>query len=79
MTLWRQHGDASWTEPFETTTLPLQPVDPLQRQLEHFCDVVERRAPPLVGAADALSTLAATLAVHESARRGARVDVMRYT
>jgi predicted dehydrogenase len=75
MQLWRQRGAGSWTEPFETTRLALQPVDPLLCQLEHFCDVVERRAEPLVSAADALNTLAAALAVHEAAARGARVPL----
>jgi predicted dehydrogenase len=78
MQLWRQRGDGSWTEPFETTRLPLQPVDPLVRQLDHFCDVIEHRATPLVSAADALNTLAATLAVHEAAGRGARVPVPHF-
>jgi predicted dehydrogenase len=78
MQLYRQRGAGSWTEPFETTRLPLQPLDPLVRQLDHFCNVVERREAPLVGAADALNTLAATLAVHEAASRGARVAVPRF-
>jgi predicted dehydrogenase len=78
MQLWRQRGPGSWTEPFETTRLPLQPVDPLARQLDHFCDVVERRAAPLVSASDALNTLAATLAVHDAASRGARVTVPHF-
>jgi predicted dehydrogenase len=78
MQLWRQRGPGSWTEPFETTRLPMQPVDPLAHQLDHFCDVVEHRAAPLVSAADALNTLAATLAVHEAASRGARVTVPHF-
>jgi predicted dehydrogenase len=78
MQLWRQRGPGSWTEPFEVTRLPLQPADPLVRQLDHFCDVVERRAAPLVSAADALHTLAATLAVHDAASRGARVTVSQF-
>jgi len=78
MQLWRQRGPGSWTEPFEATRLPLQPADPLVRQLDHFCDVVERRAAPLVSAADALHTLAATLAVHDAASGGARVAVPQF-
>jgi predicted dehydrogenase len=78
MTLWRQAGAGSWTEAFETTRLPLQPLDPLVAQLDHFCDVVERRAPPRVSAADAMNTLAATLAIHQAARRGARVEVAHF-
>jgi predicted dehydrogenase len=78
MQLWQQRGAGSWTEPFETTRLPLQPVDPLLCQLDHFCDVIERRAAPLVSAADALNTLAATLAVHDATSRGARVTVPHF-
>jgi predicted dehydrogenase len=78
MQLWRQRGPGSWTEPFETLRLPLQPVDPLLRQLDHFCDVVEHRTAPLVSADDALNTLAATLAVHEAASRGVRVVVPHF-
>jgi predicted dehydrogenase len=78
MTLWRQAGPPSWTEPFVTNTLPLQPVDPLVRQLDHFCDVVEHGAAPLVSAADALNTLAATLAIQEAAQSGTRVDVAHF-
>jgi predicted dehydrogenase len=75
MTLWQQAGPGSWTEPFVTSHLPLQSVDPLARQLDHFCDVVEHGASPLVSAADALNTLAATLAIQDAAQRGTRVDV----
>ena len=75
MTLWRHGGPASWTEPLTATALALQPVDPLQRQLDHLADVVERRAPPLVDAADALNTLAATLAIRQAAASGARVPL----
>lgn len=78
LTLWRQHGAASWTEPFETVHLPRQPVDPLMRQLDHFCDVVEHGVAPLVGVVDALNTLAATRAILEAAQCGGRVDVTRY-
>jgi predicted dehydrogenase len=76
--LWRQRGPGSWTEPFETARLPQQSVDPLVRQLDHFCDVVERRAAPLVSADHALNTLAATLAVHDAATRGGRVVVPHF-
>lgn len=78
MTLWRQRGAASWAEPFETTRLPLQPVDPLVQQLDHFCDVIEHGVAPLVGAADALNTLAATLAIQQAALRGSRSTLTRY-
>lgn len=73
MNLWRQDGPGSWTDPFVTAKLVYEPADPLVRQLDHFCDVIERRAEPLCGAGDGLRTLAATLAVKEAARNRARV------
>lgn len=79
LTLWRQRGAPSWTEPFEVARLPQRPVEPLARQLDHFCDMVEHGVAPRVGAADALNSLAATLAVGEAAARGGRVEVSRFT
>ncbi len=75
LNLWRQEGPGSWTEPFSTSKLDCAAADPLMRQLDHFCDVVERRVEPLVSAADALRTLEATLAVKEAARCGGRVSL----
>jgi predicted dehydrogenase len=72
MRLWHQ-GEPSWAAPFDTQKLPLAEHDPLARQLAHFCDVVEGHATPLVDVADALSTLAATLALHDAAESGLRV------
>ncbi|MEZ5356930.1 MAG: Gfo/Idh/MocA family oxidoreductase, partial [Bryobacteraceae bacterium] len=52
MRLWTQDGAPSWTEPFVSERCPLPSVDPLARQLDHFCDVIAHRAAPLVSAAD---------------------------
>ncbi len=73
--LWRQEGEPSWTRPFLTERLEVNAADPLVRQLDHFCDVIERRVEPLVTAADAVRTLAVTLAVREAARAGTRVEI----
>lgn len=70
--LWRQ-AEPSWTAPLDASTLDIAEHDPLMRQLAHFCDVVEGRAAPLVDVADALNTLAATLAIHEAGECGVRV------
>ena len=45
----------------------------LVKQLRHFCQVARGDVAPRVGGADGLATLAATLAVLESARLGAPV------
>ncbi len=73
MQSWRQTGPASWALPFITERLPLTAADPLVRQMDHFCDVIERRAEPLVPVADALRSLAATLAVREAIARRMRI------
>jgi predicted dehydrogenase len=61
-------GERSWWKPFETSLVAVQRIDPLSRQLEHFCAVVRGEATPLVSARDALQTLRVTLAIDESAR-----------
>lgn len=63
-------GERSWWKPFETSLVAVQRIDPLSRQLEHFCAVVRGEATPLVSARDALQTLRVTLAIDESARTG---------
>jgi len=66
-------GPASWWQPLQRTRLPLPEVDPLARQLEHFCAVIRREVQPRVTVRDATRTLAVTLAVAEAARSGQRV------
>ena len=68
-------GTPSWWEPLESDTIPVQRRDPLQVQLEHFCDVVRGRARPLVSGRDAVETLRATLAVAEAAATGRRIEL----
>ena len=71
-------GDAdarSWWRPFELAQQPLDLVDPLVAQLQHFCDVIERQAEPLVSVADALQSLAVVQAVRDSMALGATVEV----
>jgi predicted dehydrogenase len=63
-------GERSWMAPLSLTTLARPAVDPLVRQLAHFCAVIRREAEPVVSAASACQTLRATLAVAEAARSG---------
>lgn len=70
-------GEPSWTEPTQTTVLPVARSDPLARQLEHFGAVIRRTADPLVSARDALETLRVTLAIEQAARTGRRVSSER--
>jgi predicted dehydrogenase len=73
MRLWHQTGAPSWTARVHKEKLELETADPIARQLDHFCDVIERHAQPLVAADDALRSLAVTLAVREAAQTGTRI------
>ncbi len=72
MTLWRYGSPlkAGWHQPLEQVPFDTPPSDPLAAQLEHFCRVIRRQEKPIVGGEEGFKTLAATLAVLESARRG---------
>jgi predicted dehydrogenase len=65
MRLWTQGGQPSWLRPLTSGQLGFETGDPLTRQLDHFCDVIEHQAIPLVTAADALRTLEITLQIRE--------------
>ena len=57
----------------------LEPVDPLERQLAHFIDVIEGRASPLVSARDGLRNLQIIESILESSRSGRQVLVKPVT
>ncbi len=62
--------DRSWWKPFETAVAQLQEVDPLARQLAHFCQVIRGEAQPLVSVRDGLRNLQIVDAISEAARTG---------
>ena len=68
--LWSFPSDApgGWDRPLSCEALPHEEADPLVRQLAHFVDVVAGATAPLASAEDGARTLAAALAVLESAR-----------
>ena len=68
--VYRYEGERSWFAPLSMAPLPQTEVDPLVRQLAHFCAVIRREAVPLVSAREAFKTLQVTLAVAEAARTG---------
>jgi predicted dehydrogenase len=62
--------DQSWHKPLAKSRIALERADPLERQMAHFADVVERRAAPLVTARDGLANLRVVDAIVEAARTG---------
>jgi len=63
----------SWFNPFECTALALEREDPLALQLEHFLDVIEGHASPLVSAWDGLQNLRVVEAIAQASRTGRAV------
>ena len=73
------HGGA-WMDPLARRTLPVTRTDPYPRQLHHFARVIRGEEAPVIDAAEGARTLAATLAIAESAKTGGPVrvgDLMR--
>ncbi len=67
--------DRSWWKPFVQGTVDLVREDPLLRQIEHLCDVIQGRAEPLVTARDGLNNLRVTEAIAQAARTGTLVEL----
>lgn len=59
----------SWWIPFENEIIPVDRLDPLECQLNHFLNVIKGTANPLVSAEDGLQNLKITNAIAESAKR----------
>jgi len=72
---WSYDHDGSWTDPLTRRTLPVNRQDPYPRQLHHFARVIRREEAPVIDVAEGTRTLAATLAIAESAKTGRPVRV----
>ncbi len=72
---WTYRGEQSWYAPLAVERLAVERESPYLRQLRHLCAVVRGEEKPLIDAADGVRTLRATLAVHQSARSGALVEL----
>ncbi len=66
--------DQSWHKPFEKSKIDLEPVDPLAVQIDHFADVIDGKASPLVTCRDGLENLRIVEAVVEAAQTGRAVS-----
>jgi predicted dehydrogenase len=67
--------DRSWHKALVKSTAQLDVVDPLERQMAHFCDVIRGDAKPLVSARDGLRNLRIVEAIVDAARSGAVVEI----
>jgi len=67
--------DGAWADPLARRTPPVRYADPYPRQLHHFARVIRGEEKPVIDAAEGARTLAATLAIAESAKTGCPVQV----
>lgn len=66
-------GEPGWMTPLIEETLTVANLDPLVAQLEHFCDVIEGAAAPIITVKDALQSLRAVEAVRRSIDTGGTI------
>jgi predicted dehydrogenase len=68
-------ADRSWWKPMAIRVAAIDRVDPLERQLAHFCAVIRGEAAPLVTVRDGLQNLRVTEAIAKAAATGQIVSV----
>jgi predicted dehydrogenase len=73
--MWSYKKDLGWRAELSRERLRVQQEDPQVRQMRHFCRVVRGEEKPRITGADATRTLAATLAIRQSARSGTPVTL----
>jgi predicted dehydrogenase len=71
---WHEPGQG-WGDPLTRCRVPVAPGDPYVEQMRNFAAVIRGEAAPVVSGLEGARTLAATLAIKESAARGAAVGV----
>ncbi len=74
---WHEPGQ-DWGNPLTRRRIPVTPADPLVKQMRNFAQVIRGEEAPVVSGAQGAGTLAATLAITESASSGrpVRTDEM---
>ncbi|TDX13145.1 putative dehydrogenase [Buttiauxella sp. BIGb0552] len=67
--------ERSWWKPFENAVAEVKPLDPLEIQLEHFCQVIRGAEKPLVTVLDGVKNLVVTEAISQAASTGKIVPI----
>ncbi len=69
-------AEQSWHKPLERSTVPVEIIDPLEQQMEHFGEVVRGVAKPLVSVHDGLQNLRVVEAIIEAAQTGQMINTL---
>jgi len=72
---WYEDGQESWGVPLTQKRIPVTPADPYVEQMRNLVSVIRGEAEPVLNGSDGTRTLAATLAISESAKTGLPVRV----
>ena len=72
---WHDSGQESWWNPLMQKREPVVPADPYYEQMRNFAGVIRGTEAPVLSGRDGTRTLAATLAITESAETGQPVRV----
>lgn len=71
---WHESGQG-WGDPLTRRRIPVRPADAYVEQMRNFAAVIAGREKPVVGGEDGARTLAATMAITESAAKGRPVSI----
>jgi predicted dehydrogenase len=72
---WHKPGEESWDNPLLQMRVHFRPADAYHEQMRNFAGVIRGTEKPVLSGRDGTNTLATTLAITESARRGRPVRV----
>ena len=73
--VWAQAGKRSWWEAIDQGPIDVVHQDPLDVQIDHFCDVIRGQAEPRVTGLDGLRSLQVISAIKQSADQSTAVDL----
>ncbi len=75
LTLWSQENGPDWWAPISATRYPVDTVDTLVAQLDHFGEVIAGKTAPRVSAEDGLRAVAVIEAIKTAAHTGQSVAI----
>lgn len=75
--IWSQGDERSWWQPINQADYKADSRDPLDEQIEHFCEVIKRTQQPVVSGLEGLKSLQVVEAIKTSASDGRKIDLAK--
>ena len=73
--LWQHTKNGHWFTPISSTKYPYKFSDPLVNQIEHFCDVIQKKKKPIITASIANETIKVIEAIKLSSKTKKLVEL----